>query len=63
VVAAVQQLLGHNVSEPQKIADSLLAQAVALDQGRPRDDITVLVVTVSDRLGDDVRRMNVRLPL
>jgi serine phosphatase RsbU (regulator of sigma subunit) len=63
IAAALQQLLREAVSEPQKIADSLLAQAVALDQGRPRDDITVLVVTVTDRAGDDVRRMSVRLPL
>jgi serine phosphatase RsbU (regulator of sigma subunit) len=63
VVAALRQLLAQNVAEPQRLADSLLAQAVALDQGRPRDDITILVVTVFDRLGDDVRRMSVRLPL
>jgi serine phosphatase RsbU (regulator of sigma subunit) len=63
VSAALQQLLAAGVSEPRLIADSLLAEAVALDQGRPRDDISVLVVAVSDRTGDDVRRMSVRLPL
>jgi serine phosphatase RsbU (regulator of sigma subunit) len=63
VATALQRLLAEGVAEPHTIADSLLAQAMALDQGRPRDDISVLVVVVSDRLGDDVRRMSVRLPL
>jgi serine phosphatase RsbU (regulator of sigma subunit) len=63
VATALQQLLAAGVSEPRLIADSLLAEAVALDQERPRDDISVLVVAVSDRTGDDVRRMSVRLPL
>lgn len=48
---------------PQHIADSLLAQAIRLDDNRPADDISVLVLKVSSRTGDDVRRMSVRLPI
>jgi serine/threonine protein phosphatase PrpC len=48
---------------PQEIADALLAEAVNLDEGRPADDISVVVVKVSERRGDDVRRMTVRLPI
>jgi serine phosphatase RsbU (regulator of sigma subunit) len=49
---------------PQLIADSLLRQAVKLDQGRPVDDISVAVIGVR-RLGadDQARRMVVRIPL
>jgi len=47
----------------QELADALLAQAVRLDEGRPADDISVLVLKVTDRQGDDVRRMSVRLPI
>jgi hypothetical protein len=47
----------------QKIADNLLAEAVHLDEGRPVDDISVVVLKVSRRSGDDVRRMMVRLPI
>ena len=52
----------HN-SSPQALADSLLAQAIHLDDNRPADDISVLVLRVSSRTGDNVRRMTVRLPI
>ena len=48
---------------PQTLADTLLAQAVSLDENRPADDISVLVLKVSAREGDNVRRMAVRLPI
>lgn len=48
---------------PQHLADSLLAHAVFLDDQRPVDDISVLVLKVTSRAGDQVRRMNVRLPI
>lgn len=48
---------------PQELADTLLAEAVRLDDNRPADDISVLVLRVSPRTGDGVRRMNVRLPI
>lgn len=47
----------------QDIADSLLAHAVQLDQGRPVDDIAVVVIQVTSRMSDSVRRMTVELPL
>ena len=47
----------------QEIADTLLAHAVNLDDNRPADDISVLVLKVAPRNGDNVRRMSVRLPL
>ena len=52
----------HN-SSPQALADSLLAQAISLDDNRPADDISVLVLKVTSRMGDNVRRMTVRLPI
>ena len=48
---------------PQEIADSLLEQALHLDEGRPVDDISIVVLRVSNYEGDPVRRMSVRLPL
>lgn len=48
---------------PQTIADLLLAEAVRLDDNRPADDVSVVVMKVSPREGDDVRRMSVRLPI
>ncbi len=48
---------------PQEIADELLAHAVSLDDGRPADDISVVVLKVTSRVGDQARRMTVRLPI
>lgn len=46
------------------LADALLARAVALDRGRPSDDVSVVVVSVGARRhGGDVRRMAVRFPI
>jgi serine phosphatase RsbU (regulator of sigma subunit) len=64
VSVTVRGLL-HDDSEPapQEIADALLAQAVRLDDGRPVDDISVVVLRVMPARGDDVRRMTMRLPI
>ncbi|HXQ32416.1 MAG TPA: hypothetical protein VN843_00205, partial [Anaerolineales bacterium] len=53
---------GQDLS-PQVLADSLLAQAISLDDNRPADDISVLILKVTSRSGDNVRRMTVRLPI
>jgi hypothetical protein len=45
------------------IADNLLEHALKLDQGRPVDDISVVVLRVTGGVGDAVRRMTVRLPI
>lgn len=49
----------------QVLADTILGRAVDADQGRPGDDISVVVVAVlaSTAGSDDVRRMTVRLPI
>jgi len=63
VTAAVHELTAKGNVSAQQLADGLLERALALDEGRPRDDISVLVLCVVDRAGDDVRRLAVRLPL
>jgi len=46
------------------LADALLARAVELDQGRPGDDISVVVLSVVSRQAPDaVRRLAVRFPI
>jgi serine phosphatase RsbU (regulator of sigma subunit) len=48
----------------QAIADHLLAEAVALDDGRPADDMSVLVVTTRKLAqGDLTRRMGLSFPI
>jgi hypothetical protein len=61
--ATIRSVLEDQEPSPQTLADSLLAQAVSLDENRPADDISVLVLKVASRTGDNVRRMTVRLPI
>jgi serine phosphatase RsbU (regulator of sigma subunit) len=63
VPACLNDLLYSADPTPQWIADNLLDTALRLDQGRPVDDITVVVLRVSSLKGDSVRRLSVRLPL
>lgn len=63
VGATISAILEDQDPPPQELADSLLAQAVSLDENRPADDISVLVLKVTPLSGDNVRRMSVRLPL
>ena len=59
----IQSVIEDENPSPQTLADTLLAQAVRLDDDRPLDDISVLVLKVASRTGDNVRRMTVRLPI
>ena len=63
VADTIQSVLEEENPSPQLLADTLLAQALRLDENRPVDDISVLVIKVTSREGDNVRRMSVRLPI
>jgi serine phosphatase RsbU (regulator of sigma subunit) len=63
VKQAIRSMLEDQDPTPQQLADSLLEQAMRLDNHRPVDDISVLILKVSPRTSDDVRRMTVRLPI
>ena len=63
IEAALARLQGEVPGDAQRWADALLSQAVALDQGRPSDDISVLVVAVRAGRRDEVRRLTVSLPV
>ncbi|MFW6068121.1 MAG: PP2C family protein-serine/threonine phosphatase [Chloroflexota bacterium] len=62
---ATRRYLQEGVSDPQEIADRLLQEAMEMDDGRPRDDISVVVVQVKEMetKSDEVRRLSGRLPL
>jgi serine phosphatase RsbU (regulator of sigma subunit) len=62
--ATVKRMMAQNTSDAQIIADTLLQEAVEMDNGRPKDDISVLVVSVLPNHGENkVRRLAVHLPL
>lgn len=61
----VETLLGREGGTASTWADALLARAVAADQGRPSDDVSVVVVSVLSASPDDdtVRRLRVDFPV
>lgn len=64
VPALVQDLTAYGLANAQRIADSLLAAALEADDQRPNDDISVVVVAVTNEVvPDGARRMTVRAPL
>ena len=51
-------------SSAQILADAILAESMRLDDNRPRDDATVLVVRVAPQAQPDpVRRLSMRFPI
>jgi len=64
VLAFVQTLYEQGPPNPREWADRLLERAVELDQGRPADDISVLIAAALPREGDsETRRLLARMPL
>lgn len=62
VPAAVKALVSDGASDPVQWADALMERAINLDDGRPTDDISIVVASVTEP-AEEVRRMQVRLPL
>jgi len=54
----------HRDMPVQQLADTILEEAVALDRGRPTDDVSVVVLrVVPGEQESDVRRMAVSFPV
>jgi serine phosphatase RsbU (regulator of sigma subunit) len=60
---SLQALLEEEDPSAQTVADQLLSQAIRLDQGRPDDDMSVVVLHVSAKDLDQVRRISIHLPV
>lgn len=63
ICTIIQSMIDEQDPGAQTIADELLADAIALDDGRPADDISVVVLKVVQSAGDHVRRLSMRLPI
>jgi serine phosphatase RsbU (regulator of sigma subunit) len=64
VLAEVGRLHAAGLAAAQSWADELLSRALARDEHRPADDISILVVAVLPRQAEDpARRLLVRMPL
>ena len=62
ICTLVQSILEDQEPSPQEMADALLAHAISLDDHCPMDDMSAVVIQVLPKRGDEVRRLNVRLP-
>ncbi|CAN5604814.1 SpoIIE family protein phosphatase [soil metagenome] len=63
-VSAVIGDIQHLCNSSQDVANAILDQSVARDQGRPSDDMAVVVLTIAEHSGDPlVRSINMRIPL
>ena len=63
VRTTLEALLEEQNPSAQEIADGLLLHAMKLDEGRPGDDISVVVLRTLPDSGDMIRRMTVLLPV
>ncbi len=63
VPQVVRELIGQKLNA-HALAQALLAQALAADNHRPADDISILVLTITTfEQSDDTRWLNVSMPL
>ena len=62
---ALDSIYDDDNEEPgvQVVADNILNQAIGHDSGRPRDDMTVVVLKVSPATIKNIRRENVSFPI
>lgn len=63
ICTLLDSLLEDQDPTSQQIADTLLSQAISMDQDRPNDDMSVVVLKVVAKDTDQIRRMTVRLPI
>lgn len=62
ILAAIGEIAAQGMNA-RHLADGLLARSLALEEGRPQDDISVLVLCVHPDDGDPVRRLHVQVGL
>src|SRR5512138_2089351 len=63
ICTLLKAILEDQAPTSQEIADALLTEAIRIDQGRPNDDMSVVVLRVVNGLEDQIRRMTIRLPV
>lgn len=63
ICTTIEAFIEEQEPTAKEIADFLLNRAIRLDDGQPKDDMTIIVLLVSSRPTDAIRRMNISLPL
>jgi serine phosphatase RsbU (regulator of sigma subunit) len=63
IFTTIEALIEEQELYAQEIADFLLNRAIRMDEGRPKDDMSVVVMSILPETTDKIRRLNVTLTL
>jgi serine phosphatase RsbU (regulator of sigma subunit) len=63
ICTLLEALLDDQEPGAQAIADTILSEAMRLDNGQPTDDMSVVVLRVAPLAYDQIRRMTVNIPV
>lgn len=63
ICTIIEVLMDEQEPTAKEIADFLLNRAIRLDEMRPKDDMSIIVMTVLPHTTDRIRRMNVSITL
>ncbi len=63
ICTLVEATLEDRDPSAQELADTILGQALRMDNNRPNDDMSVVVLRTNSLETDQIRRMTVRLPV
>ncbi len=63
ICTLIEALLEDQDPSAQELADTILSQAIRLDNNLPNDDMSVVVLRTQPAEIDQIRRMSVRLPV
>jgi serine phosphatase RsbU (regulator of sigma subunit) len=63
ILTALEALFEDQEPTAQEVAEHLLNRAIRLDEGRPKDDMSIIVLLVSPVTTDKIRRMNISMTL
>ncbi len=63
VVGCISELLSSGEIDPVDWSDYLLAKALEIDQGKPTDDISIIVIAILTKGSGSTRRLTVHMPL
>ncbi len=62
ITTLLESLLEEQNPTAQEIADTILYEAIRLDNNKPQDDMSLVVLRVLPHAADSIRRMIIRLP-
>lgn len=63
ICTALEAVMDEENPSADRIADSILGQAIRVDSGEPNDDMTIVVLRILPAGKDQIRRLSVRLPV